>query len=143
MIRLKDENTPLPVAAVCLSPWLDLEGSGESYKMLTKKDPMIDKAAMNVFALHYAPQEKLRHPLVSPLHADLKGLPPIYIQVSLSEVLLDDTLRFEKKAKAAGVNVQVETWKRTVHVWQLFGSMLPEAMKAIKKIGVFIEEKVK
>ncbi len=143
MIRLKEENIPLPGAAVCLSPWLDLEGTGEQAQMLMKKDPMIDLAAMNVFALHYAPKEKLRHPLVSPLHADLKGLPPIYIQVSLSEVLLDDTLRFEKKAKAAGVSVEVETWKKTVHVWQLFGSMLPEAMKAIKKIGVYIEDKVK
>lgn len=142
MIRLKEENIPLPGAAVCLSPWLDLEGTGAQAEMLMKKDPMIDVAAMRVFARHYVTEEQLKHPLASPLHADLKGLPPMYIQVSLAEVLLDDTLRFEKKAKAAGVTVEVEIWKNTVHVWQIFGSMLPEAMKAIKKIGIYIENKV-
>jgi epsilon-lactone hydrolase len=143
LIRLKQENLPLPCTAVCLSPWLDLEGSGESSNELMKKDPMIDVPSMKVFAAHYVSDDQLRHPMASPLYADLSGLPPIYIQVSLSEVLLDDTLRFEKKAKAAGVTVEVETWQKTVHVWQLFGSMLPEAMKAIKKIGVYIENKVK
>lgn len=142
LLRLKEEKMPLPCTAVCLSPWLDLEGKGEQAQMLTKKDPMIDVAAMRVFAAHYVPEEQLKHPLASPLYGDLSGLPPIYIQVSLSEVLLDDTLRFEKKAKAAGVTVEIETWAKTVHVWQLFGSMLPEAMKAIKKIGAYIENKV-
>jgi epsilon-lactone hydrolase len=143
LLRLKQENMPLPCTAVCLSPWLDLEGTGEQSELLSKKDPMIDVAAMRVFAAHYVNAEQLKHPLASPLYADLSGLPPIYIQVSLSEILLDDTLRFEKKARAAGVTVKIDTWAKTVHVWQLFGSMLPEAMSAIKKIGAYIEEMVK
>ncbi len=138
LLKLKEENIPLPGAAVCLSPWLDLENKGKSAKKLAKKDPMIDKASMDVFALHYATKEMLKDPLVSPLNGNFEEFPPIYIQVSESEILYDDTLSFEKKAKAEGVNVKVDTWKKTVHVWQIFAFFLPEAKKAIKKIGAYI-----
>lgn len=139
LLKLKDDKLPLPGAAVCLSPWLNLENNGASVKQLGKKDPMIDKPAMDVFALHYAPKKNLKDPLISPTHGNLEGLPPIYIQVSQSEILYDDTLSFEKKAKAAGVNIKVESWKNTVHVWQILAFFLPEAKKAIKKIGAYIE----
>lgn len=142
LLKLKADNLPLPGATVCLSPWLDLEGKGEFSAILTKKDPMIDLNAMKAFALLYAPEEKLKDPFISPIHGNFEDFPPIYIQVSKSEILYDDTLRFEKKAKEAGVDIKVETWNKTVHVWQLFAFFLPEARSAIKKIGAFINTKI-
>lgn len=139
LLKLKEDNIELPGAAVCLSPWLNLENDGSSVDTLSEKDPMIDVAAMDVFALHYAPKEKLKDHLISPIHGDYEGFPPIYIQASKSEILYDDTLVFEKKATAAGVKLKIDTWNKTVHVWQIFAFFLPEAKKAIKKIGAYIE----
>jgi monoterpene epsilon-lactone hydrolase len=141
LIRIKDENAPTPAAAVCLSPWLDLASTGETTLTLADEDPLIDLASINYFALFYAPKEKLNHPWVSPLYADLKGLPSIYIQVSTSEILLDDTRRFAEKAQLAGVDIQVDYWEKMVHVWQAFGVYLPEALEAIEKLGSYIEKK--
>ena len=85
--------------------------------------------------------EKLQHPWVSPLYADLTNLSPIYIQVSTSEILLDDTRRFAEKAKNTGIEIQVDYWDKMVHVWQAFGVYLPEALEAIEKLGAYIEKK--
>ena len=76
-------------------------------------------------------------PKVSPLYADLKGLPPILIQVSKSEMLYDDAIRFYEKAKEAGVNVTLQEWENTLHVFQAF-TELPESKDAFQKIGTFI-----
>lgn len=140
-IRIRDENAPKPAAGVCLSPWLDLASTGETAVTLADEDPMIDLKSIKHFALFYAPKEKLEHPWVSPFYADLTGLSPIYIQVSTSEILLDDTRRFAEKAQIAGVDIQVDYWDKMVHVWQAFGIYLPEALEAIGKLGAYIEKK--
>ena len=134
-------RTDLPVAE--MSPWLDLECTGESAISQAKADPMVVPGALREFGLMYAPKDQLRHGLVSPLYANLKGLPPMFIQASSSEVLYDDTTRFEKKLKEAGVDVEVEIWEKMVHVWQAYAPILPEAMKAIKIMGSYIEKKTK
>lgn len=141
LIRIRDENAPRPSAGVCLSPWLDLAITGETALTLAAEDPMIDLASVKSFAMYYATKEQHLHPWVSPLYADLTGLPPVYIQVSTSEILLDDTRRFAEKAKTAGVDIQVDYWEKMVHVWQAFGSYLPEALQAIQKLGAYIEKK--
>jgi len=143
LLRLRDEQTPLPAAGVCMSPWIDLECSQDSGVRLADKDPMLNAEAGKIFAKLYAGHESLRHPYISPYYADLKGLPPLFIQVSDSEIVLDENVNFEKKAKAAGVEIQFEIWKNMVHVWQGFAPILPEAIEAIKKIGIFIERKTK
>lgn len=141
LLKIRDENIPKPASGVCLSPWLDLNATGETVTTLAEEDPMIDLKSLNHFALFYAPKEKLSHPWVSPLYADLHDLPPIYIQVSTSEVLLDDTRRFAEKAKNSGVEIKVDYWDKMVHVWQVFGPYLPEALEAIEKLGNYIESK--
>lgn len=141
IIRIRDENAPKAAAGVCLSPWLDLTSTGETSLTLAEEDPMIDLGSLKHFALFYSPPEKLSHPWVSPLYADLNDLAPIYIQVSSSEILLDDTRRFAEKAQIAGVDIQVDYWDKMVHVWQAFGSYLPEALEAIEKLGAYIEKK--
>lgn len=140
-IRIRDENVVKPAAGVCLSPWLDLASTGQTTVTLADQDPMLDLESVKHFALFYSPEEKLKHPWVSPLYADLSNLSPIYIQVSTSEILLDDTRRFAEKAKLAGVDMQVDYWDKMVHVWQAFGVYLPEALHAIEKLGLYIEKK--
>ena len=112
LLKLRDDKAPQPAGAVLMSPWLDLECTGKSHETQAKNDPMVVPQALREFGIMYATKEQLRNPLTSPLYADLKGLPPIFIQVSDSEVLYDDTTRFEKKLKEAGVEVKVEVWKK-------------------------------
>ena len=142
LVKLRDEKLPLPAAGVVMSPWLDLLCTGESAYTLAKKDPMLSVKSGKIYADLYA-KGNLEHPHVSPLYTDPKGLPPIYIQVSSSETLLDDSLRFGVKAKNAGVDIIVEPWEKMVHVWQAFAPYLPEGRKAIQKMGDYIEMKTK
>lgn len=143
LVKLRDEKAPQPAAGVVMSPWTDLLCSGESGVKNAKSDPMLTTASGKIYAKLYGTENDLKHPHISPLYTDPKGLPPILIQVSNHEILLDDTTRFEKKAKAAGVNIEVEYWDKMVHVWQAYGPYLPEAMKALKKMGDYIENKTK
>jgi len=79
------------------------------------------------------------NPFISPVHADLKGLPPILVQVSTTEMLYDHSTRFVERAKAAGVDATLQEWDDMMHVWQNYGIYrLPESKEAIKKIGEFI-----
>ncbi|MBA3654697.1 MAG: alpha/beta hydrolase fold domain-containing protein, partial [Actinobacteria bacterium] len=80
-------------------------------------------------------------PLASPLYADLTGLPPILIHVGDSETLLDDSIRFAERARAAGVDIEVDVWPEMIHVWHAFAPMLPEATVAIAKLAEFIKAK--
>jgi len=141
LLKLRDENLPLPIAGVCMSPWLDLECTGDSGWKMKRQDPMLKFEFGKIYAGYYMPNGDFKNPYVSPYYADPSGLPSIYIQVSGSELILDDSTRFATKAKVAGVDIEVEVWHKMVHVWQAFGPILPEAMKAIKKLGEYIEQK--
>lgn len=140
-LKLREDKAAMPGGIALMSPWLDLECTGESSVKLADKDPMVVPAALREMGLMYAGNNPLKSPLISPIYADLKGLPPIFIQVSNAEVLFDDSTRFEKKLKESLVNVEVEVWPKMVHVWQAYAPILPEAEKAIKKMGAFIEKK--
>lgn len=138
MLKLRDENFALPKAGICLSPWLDLEATGDSATSKASEDPMIDIQSVKEWALMYAPKEQLTDPLVSPIYADLSGLPPLYMQVGTAELLLDDSTRLAEKARKAGVEVELEVWEEMIHVWQAFGNYIPESKSAIDKIGNYI-----
>jgi len=141
LVALREAGDPLPAAAVCISPWTDLEATGES--VVTKKDvdPMIRPEDLKAGAARYHGDTSPRHPLVSPIHADLSGLPPLLIQVGTSEVLLSDAQRLAERAKAAGVEVTLEEWEEMIHVWHFFAFMLPEGQQAIERIGEFVRAK--
>ena len=79
-------------------------------------------------------------PEVSPLRDDLSGLPPVLVQASEAEMLLDDARRYVTKAVEAGSPVQLQTWPHVVHVWQMFNPELPEAEEALAAIAAFIQE---
>ena len=82
-----------------------------------------------------------RNPLVSPLHADMAGLPPLLIQVGAAETLLDDNLRCAEAARSAGVDVKLEVWPDMIHAWHVFAPMLEEGRQAIQRIGDFVKDR--
>ena len=102
----------MPAAAVCLSPFLDLEGTGESITTRANVDPIATPEVIDVSAKAYLAGADPRTPLANPLYADLAGLPPLLIQVGDHEVLLDDSTRLAERAQAAGVQVKLEIWTR-------------------------------
>lgn len=140
LVALRDEKIPRPAAAVCLSPWVDLEGRGESMTTKAEADPMVQREALIKIANAYLAGTDARTPLAAPLYADLQGLPPMLIQVGTSETLLDDSVRLAERAKGAGVDVTLEPWEDMIHVWHFYASVVPEAQEAVKRIGRFIQE---
>lgn len=129
---------PLPDAAVTLSAWTDLAVSGESMRTHATRDPMISDADVGAWGRHYAGQSDPREPLVSPLYGDLAGLPPVLMHVGEEEVLLDDTLRFATRARAAGSDVTSVVFPELFHVFHVFAGMLSEAREAIGSVGDFL-----
>ncbi len=140
LVAIRDAGLPLPAAGVCLSPWVDMEAKGESMTTRADKDPIASRDALFMMARSYLGGKDPKTPLAAPLHADLKGLSPLLIQVGDSEVLLDDSNRIAARARAAGVKVTLEVWPEMIHVWQLFASFLPEGQEAVEVIGKFIRE---
>ena len=132
---------PVPAAGVCLSPWVDLEGIGESMTTKAALDPMVQRDPLLKMAAAYLAGQSPRTPLAAPLYADLSGLPPLLIQVGTAETLLDDATRLAERARKAGVQVSLEPWEDMIHVWQAFASMLPEGRQAIDRIGEFVKAK--
>ena len=142
LVALRDAGDPLPAAAVCLSPWVDMEGIGESMKTKAEADPIIQAEDLLKFAKAYLGDADPRTPLAAPLYADLTGLPPLLIQVGTAEVLLDDATRLAERARAAGVDVTLEPWEDMIHIWQFFAAMLPEGQQAIDRVGEFMRAHV-
>jgi acetyl esterase/lipase len=136
LIYLRDGGEPLPAAAVCLSPWVDLENTGESMNENERFD-YISRRAVNQYAKRFVASEHLKNPLVSPLHGNLRGLPPLLVQAGGAEALLDDARRLADCADREGVDVTLEIYEDMMHVWQLFAFLLPKGRDAIESIGRF------
>jgi acetyl esterase/lipase len=138
LAALVDAGVPLPTAAVCLSPFADLEGTGDSYK--TADDPLLTKEAVDEMALAYLQGQDIRQPTASPIYADYAGFPPLLLQVGTRELLLDDATRVAKRARDAGVDVTLEEGEGLIHVWQLMGPSIPESIEALDRIGAFVRK---
>jgi acetyl esterase/lipase len=140
MLRLRDQGSPLPAAAVALSPWTDLALTGPSLKLNAAADPMLSPDGPPLFVGDYLAGADPRAPYVSPLYGDPAGLPPTIIQVGSDEVLRDDAVRMADRMRAAGCMVELEIWPRMPHVWHAFVPLIPEARRAIERIGAFVRE---
>ncbi len=138
LIFARDAGDALPKAAVTISAWTDLAATGASLQTRAEADPMISADGLAGMATMYAGDSGLDHPLVSPLYADLAGLPPLLMQVGDAEVLLDDTTRVAEKVAAAGGDVTTEIEPEAFHVYQYVGPTMPEAAAAIERIGAFV-----
>ncbi len=143
LLKIRDLNLPLPAAGVALSPATDALMTGESFRDKTIKDPIMTHDKLDYFIESYVAKSAKDNPLISPLYANLQGLPPILMQVGEDEIMLSYTLDFAAKAQKAGVTVQLSIGKNMWHVWYLFAPFLPEANEAIKEIGLFIQKQLK
>jgi len=139
LVALRDAGDPLPAGGVLLSPWTDMEATGNSIETKAAVDPMIQREYLLDMAKMYLGGADPRDPLASPLLAELHGLPPLLIQVGTAETLMDDSDRVAEKVEAAGGQVTLEHWDDMVHAWPLFAPVLPEGREAIEKIGAFIK----
>jgi acetyl esterase/lipase len=141
LVALRYLGEPMPAAGICLSPWVDLEGTGESMNTKAEEDPIVQREMLEFMTDLYVGNRDRRAPLAAPLYADLRGLPPLLIQVGTAETLLDDSKRLADRAKAAGVEVDLQIWDDMVHVWHLFAPVLPEGQQAIEDIGEFVRRR--
>jgi acetyl esterase/lipase len=137
-LHLRDAGLRLPAAVWCSSPWVDLELGGDSMAEKDDVDPLIRKDYLDELAGLYCGDGNRRDPRVSPLHADLHGLPELLIQVGSEETLLDDAVRVARRAGSAGVRVRLEIWPDMIHAWMLFHPELAEGREALATAGLFM-----
>jgi epsilon-lactone hydrolase len=138
LVAARDAGEPLPAAAVLFSPWTDLAATGNSIIDNNEIDPLFFGTWVAPTARHYLGDTPATHPLVSPLYADLAGLPPLLIQVGDSEVLLDDSRRVTEIARRAGVEATLQIFPLVPHGWQIFAPVLPEARASLHAAASFI-----
>ena len=138
LIALRDAGEEMPAAGVCVSSWTDLAHTGESLVNKAGVDPFVQPQVLENMAKLYLGDTDPRAPLVSPLYADLRGLPPLLIHVGSHEVLLDDSTRLAQRATEAGVDVTLEVREDMVPDWQNFAPFLPEGQQSIDRIGEFV-----
>lgn len=138
LVALRDAGEPLPAGAVLFSPWTDLAASGASIASNHGQDPVFAGPVISRAAKLYLGDASPVHPLASPVYADLHGLPPLFIQVGSTEVLLDDSVRVAHNARKVGVSTQFRIWSDMPHVWQIYAPFLPEARRALREAAQFI-----
>jgi len=143
LLAIRDAGLPVPACAYMLSPLLDVSDSAASRWKNAASDkalPAAHQRAINPRLL-YVGAYAIDDPLVSPLFGDYHGLPPLYVQVSDSEMLLDDSLRMARRGHTYQVEVKVDIWRKVPHVWQAF-AFLPESRDALRKAAAFIRDKI-
>jgi len=140
LLKLRDTGIPLPAAALVLSPWADLDMTGETIRTKARVDPLANPSDLFFLASLYVGEDDPKNPYISPLYGDLKGLSPMIIQVGSSEILLSDAERIAERAKAADVDVILDIWEDMIHMFQMFALWSPEGQKATEKLGKFIQK---
>ncbi len=143
MLRAREKGLPLPAATMPLSPWLDMEASGETYTTNAERDVIASRELIqDMSAMFLGENGNRQDPFANPLNADLKGLPPMYIQVGGDEVLLDDSRKLADKARQAGVEVKLDVEPEMQHVYQFMGGAAPEADTAIRNLAAWVRPKL-
>jgi epsilon-lactone hydrolase len=139
LLRLRDDGIALPAAAAVMSPWTDLALTGQSLRANSAADPMLDAAMLPRLVGAYLAGADPLDPYASPLYGDPAGLPPILLQAGGDEILRDDTTRLAERLRLAGCEAVLEIWPRMPHDWHVFASLMPEARRAIARIGRFLD----
>ncbi|QMU71731.1 alpha/beta hydrolase fold domain-containing protein [Streptacidiphilus sp. P02-A3a] len=138
LLAIRDAGLPQPSSATVMSPWTDLTLSGATMTTRADADPAVTRQALETRAADYLAGADPRTALASPLHADLRGLPPLLIQVGGREILLDDALRLAARAARADVPVSLRTFPGAPHVFQGFAAFADEAAQALDEVAAFI-----
>jgi acetyl esterase/lipase len=142
-LRAREKGLPLPAAAMPFSPWVDLEVTGDSYTTNRGRDAFFRAELVRELARTYlGPGGDVRDPSANPLHADLTGLPPVYIQAGGDEVLLDDARRLAEHARRAGVEVRLDVFPEMQHTFQMAAGRAPEADAAIAMMAEWVRPKL-
>lgn len=141
-LTLPEMNVPRPAALVLLSPWLDLSLSGASIAANARRDPLITRRFLESGGRAHAGELRRADSRVSPMFADLHGLPPTLIQVGSDEILLDDSVRFADRAWGAGVEVELQRFEGWFHDFQSTAGMLRPAREALEDVSAFLSRRL-
>ena len=143
MLAIREAGLALPAGGWCISPWVDMEAKGASFIDRAETDPTVQKATIEMMAQWYLGGANPRHPHAAPLYGDLRGLPPLLIQVGAVETLLDDSIALARKAAISDVMVNLQVWPEMIHVWHLYFPMLEAGRCAIAGGGDFVRNLIK
>lgn len=141
LVSARDQGLPLPACGCCISPWTDLVGTGQTMDTKAGEDPMVNRDALNFFADLYVGGADKTEPLISPIFADLAGLPPLLVQVGTAETLLDDSRRLAMRARHQGVDVDYVEWQGMPHIWHIFAPLLQQSRDAVAELGRYMRAK--
>lgn len=139
LLKLREAGDPMPCAAVLLSPWVDLEATGASVQGNAPYDYLTPQL-LAAGSRWYAGAESLRNPLISPIHADLRGLPPALVLTGGLELFRSENEAFVGKLREASVPVQHEVTENVVHVNALLSIVSREARATVRRIGSYVRE---
>lgn len=139
LMALRDAGLPLPAAGVAISPWTDLSNSGASFQTRAERDYCTLEACTEA-ARHALAGADGRDPAISPLYADLRGLPPILVHAGGAECLVDQITALGDRAAEQGADVQVVVYPAMVHVWHMLVGSIPEADRAIEEVASWIRQ---
>lgn len=136
LMKLRDSGDPLPAAAACLSPVIDMTDRSEVFSKVY--DPVLHPRAARIYNQAYLAQNDARNPLISPIFGDWHGLPPLLVHAGDDEILRDDAVRIAELANTSGVDVRLEIYPRMWHVWQIYQT-LPQTGESLDDIAQFLK----
>jgi acetyl esterase/lipase len=139
--RLKDTGLPMPAGLVVLTPWVDYPCAGPSVIAAAGDDPIVDVPELRSYQRWFLGRYAATDPAVSPIHADLRGLPPMLVHGGGGDVLCEDAAALAAHARAAGMDVTHRQVPEMVHVWHVFAGRVPEATEAVEEIGAFAQRR--
>ncbi|MDX6203446.1 MAG: epsilon-lactone hydrolase [Frankiales bacterium] len=142
LVNAREHGLPLPAAAFVMSPYADLTLAGTSMETKGKVDPLLSREALQARIPDYAAGQDAALGLISPIFADLSGLPPLIIQAGTHEVLLDDAVRLAQQAAAADVEVTLDITPGVPHVFQAYHAILDEGAAALDRAGQFLSARL-
>lgn len=143
LCALRDEGTPLPACLVGFTPWLDAEQTGDAAMRPRGNDPFVEAKWIRARFRDYAgPDGDLRDPGISPIHSDLRGLPPMYLCIGQIDTTADDSTRLATRANAEGGSVIVDSVEEMVHGFIGLCCMFPEATQAMERVGFWIRQRI-
>ena len=135
LVNARDHGLPLPAAAFAMSPYADLTLAGATMETKREADPLLSPQALHVRVTDYTAGQDAALGLISPIFAELSGLPPLIIQAGTHEVLLDDAIRLARQAATADVQVTLDITPHVPHVFQAYYPILDEAATALDRAG--------
>jgi epsilon-lactone hydrolase len=143
LLRLRQLGLPMPAASMPLSPWLDMDGAGGTFETNKERDVLVAREMIqNMAAAFLGDGGNRRDPLANPLHGDLSGLPPVYIQVGGYETLLDDSRALAEALRRADGEVRLDEYPEMQHVFHFLAGVAPEADKAIGELAAWVRPKL-